>query len=344
MAMRPEQRQQELEIELAIVLRELNETTVFFHPPEDFDPLRADAEELRRYGIPPRPDPGTEPRRFAFWTRMYSPPLRFVSAVFAFDAPEMQLNPGGPLPAYGTRYESSANWSGAYITPTQDRMFTEVHGSWYVPNASPPPAGGGRNIGLEYRSSTWIGLDGQRRYRNSSLPQIGTAQFVKIADGQPIRTTKAWWQWWMRGLHLPPVTLPLEVHPGDLVMCNLVVIDRTTVRFLIKNQTTGHHVSPFQRHPPSPLLSVSGATAEWVMERPTHISSDRLYPLPDYGTVHFGDCLAVAAHDPGDQGYEQTLPGAKLIDMYEVREQPHRIADISVARREGDQAVMTAFR
>jgi hypothetical protein len=148
----------------------------------------------------------------------------------------------------------------------------------------------------------------------------------------------------MRGLHLPPITLPLKVKSGDLVLCSLIVIDRTTVRFFIKNQTTGHHVKPFQRHPPAPGLAVSGATAEWIMERPTHLFSDRLYPLPDYGTVHFRDCLAVAAHDPGAHGHEQTLPGAKLIKMYEVREHPHRTAFISVAKRTGDQGIETEFR
>jgi hypothetical protein len=89
-------------------------------------------------------------------------------------------------PALGTRYETSPNWSGAYITPKRSRMFTEVHGSWQVPTPSPPVDGkGSPPADGDYRSSAWIGLDGQRRYLNSSLPQIGTSQFVKVVDDQP---------------------------------------------------------------------------------------------------------------------------------------------------------------
>ena len=63
---------------------------------------------------------------------MFSPPLNFVAAAFSFPVPEYRFNHLGPLPVIGTRYETSSNWSGGYITPKQGRTFIEVHGNWHV--------------------------------------------------------------------------------------------------------------------------------------------------------------------------------------------------------------------
>ncbi|HEX3498651.1 MAG TPA: G1 family glutamic endopeptidase [Stellaceae bacterium] len=335
------------ERDFAELLKEINETTRVFHPPANFDPRYANPELLARFGIPPKPDRLTRPGEYAFWWRFFSPPLRFVTApprfVFLL-APGIRFNQLTSLRAGGTRYETSSNWSGGYITPKDDRVFTEIRGSWQVPTPSPPgqpPADG------DYHCSTWIGLDGQRLYHNSSLPQIGTVQSVAVVNGQanpPVASS--WWQWWERGHLNPPVALPLAVKPGDLMMAELIVVNPTLVRFLIKNQTTGDFFPPFEKPPPTSTvpLTVSGATVEWITERPKRLDRDELYRLPDYGTVLFSNCGAVAARTSGAARLDQTLPGAKLINMFEIREQPHRIADISVAERQGDEEVATFFR
>jgi hypothetical protein len=323
-------------------LSEINRNTGFFRPPEDFDPQTADPDLLARYGLPPEPDQRTEPERYAFWRKMLSPPLRFVKAEFSLPNPETQFGRFGLPLALGTRHESSHNWSGAYITPKDNRMFTEVHGSWKVPTPSPPIADKGRRpLDGDYRSSTWIGLDGQRRYIDSSLPQIGTSQCVKVVDGYSTMTTGAWWQWWVPGPKKPPVALSLIVNPGDQVMCSVIVISPTTVRFLIKNQTTGDFVSPFEEPAPGcpAPVRVSGATAQWIMERPMRLANDEFYALPDFGNVVFHDCLAVAAHAPGLAGQSQKLAGAKLINMFELQSDGLRVAHTSLARRSGDQEI-----
>jgi hypothetical protein len=344
-----------LEFVLRNLLQEIRESTRVHEVPERFDPRKAGPVRLREFGLPPKPDRLTEPERYAFWWQMFSPPLKFIKTTFSFSlalsAAPPQLNPSRSLASAGTRHQTSANWSGGYITPTHGRMFTEMHGSWQVPTPSPPK---GATADEVYRSSTWIGLDGQRRYLDSSLPQIGTAQFVDLVNGQPTAPiTTTWWQWWARGERYPPITLSLAVKPGDLVMCSLIVVDRTTVRFLIKNQTSGDLAGPFDaparmagmKHPPSPIqMKVSGATAEWVTERPTSWLTDKLYELPDYGTVVFSDCHAISASAPGAVGKIEKLSGARLINMFEVREQPHRIAMISVAEREADEELATFYR
>jgi hypothetical protein len=360
---------------LAEILAGIIDNTSFFPvPPREFDPRRADPERLREFGLPPQPDRLTQPEQYTFWWKMFSPPLHFVKPKFSIETgarrarpilprprlrvlPSTRFGQGRPLapiagrpviaaarpvPTAGTHHATSSNWSGAHITPKLGPMFTQVHGSWRVPTASAPPA----PVDGEYRCSTWIGLDGQRRYLDSSLPQIGTTQIVTIQNGQRSEpTAKAWWQWWVRDVdNPPPIDLSLHVGPGHCVMCSIIVVNRTTVRFFIKNQTTGDFVAPFDE--PAPMaakpavqVQVSGATAEWIVERPMIWHEGKLYQWPNYGTVQFQfkNCLAVSSAAPGSAGRSETLAGARLINMFEVRENPHRIAEISVAKRKGDR-------
>ena len=82
------------------------------------------------------------------------------------------------MSASSTKFETSTNWSGAYVTSNRFKKFVQIWGFWRVPeHLDLPPLG--KTVtrpGLPYTCSNWIGLDGQRRYFNSSLPQMGTSQ------------------------------------------------------------------------------------------------------------------------------------------------------------------------
>ena len=78
---------------------------------------------------------------------------------------------------------------------------------------------------------------------------------------------------------------------------------------------------------------VSGATAEWVMERPTSLVTNQLYPLPNYGQVEFRQCYALSARAPGSPGRLERLIGPKLIKMFKIEQNPHRRVTISKATR-----------
>jgi hypothetical protein len=60
------------------------------------------------------------------------------------------------------------------------------------------------------------------------------------------------------------------------------------------------------------------------------LNSNDLFPLVDYGRVHFRRCWTAIAPEPGAPatGY-QTLDGARFIRMYDRRNKPTRIAMIS---------------
>jgi len=116
------------------------------------------------------------------------------------------------------------------------------------------------------------------------------------------------------------------VLPNHRIMANLQVLDETHVHFLIKNQTTGESYPPFKlKAPKQPgtgrRAKVSGATAEWIVERPADPATGP-YPLPAYGQVSFTDCYAIQASLPAGGvpglGTERTLEGARLISMYQI--------------------------
>jgi hypothetical protein len=316
----------------------------FERPPESFNPLVASPEELSRFGFSTRPDARLQPVQFSFWERRYAGRKTITYKPFEFS-----LSPGSfPIlfPAVNkrqtglgarSRHQTSKNWSGAYIKPRDGGMFTFVQAAWQIPALSATTA--------PELCSTWIGLDGQRRYYHSSLPQIGTAQY----SGTSGPVCFAWFQWWAsaQGLGSAPVKLPtLPVAAGDSISATLEVVDPQTVKFTIMNESQNIHLTPFNYHPPigpAPYL-VSGATAEWVVERPSLWPTNYLFELPAFGTVVFRDCMAVQTNLSNGMKVERNSNGASLIDMYRVLEQPARTEKIAFAHTTlgGDVLVKSA--
>jgi hypothetical protein len=337
-----------------LLLRRVRSRVRQFPVPDDtFVPLEADDRELRRFGLPARPDARIRLREFAVWRRLLSPPtgghLTYTAQEFrAFFAQNYRIDPRGRRLTGGSRHERSENWSGGYIKPHAGRTFTAVWGSWTIPKPE-RPAPGGAMPGALYKCSTWIGLDGQRRYFNSSLPQIGTSQGIHPVTRAPVY--EAWWQWWARGEMQPvvPILFPtFGLKAGDEMIARVEVTSPTSVLLTLKNHTTGELgmraevQAPMIKLPKLPMPMqprISGATAEWVTERPTIWGSDTLYEMPDYGSVTFRDCLGITAIG------EHPPIGARLIDGYAVREAPRRIRIVSTARLQHlDSVIETRFR
>lgn len=317
-------------------------------PPTGFHPLEASQEELKMFGFPKRPDPARQPAEYAFWQEMFAPALEFE----AFDFEILPLFTTHSRGFFGQlpRRQTSLNWSGAYITPRDGTVFSSIWGKFQVPTPNQPPGGG---AGQKYRSSTWIGFDGQRRYYRSTLPQIGTAQNIdpSTSTGVPTKSFFAWWQWWVRDVsnQAYPITLTSPtIHAGDLVMCFMQVADdRAGVSFVITNLTTSRAVQFFQAAPPTGAgqpFKVPGATAEWVMERPADAPDPTPLQLPDYGTVDFRDCGAMAINTDTGAMVERNLSAAKLIDMDVVKQNPERTVNISIAKPLDSTEFLTYFR
>ncbi|TGD96727.1 G1 family glutamic endopeptidase [Methylobacterium nonmethylotrophicum] len=294
-------------------------------PPADLDLARTDARTLARYGLPV-PRPGDGPAASAFRRAILEPPpdrpLRLVPALpRASVAPRLRAFTHAAVPV-----RRSANWAGGTLTAGHGRSFVGVMARWRVPavTGGGPPA----------RASTWIGLDGQGFYRNASLPQIGTLQ---TWDGQRARY-ETWVQWWARGEANAPLPLGLAVAPGDAVSAIVTLLDPATVRFNLKNETTGTLLQPFDVAAPGGR-HVSGASAEWILERPSPPGADgwHPYPLAALAPFPFTACLA-QSRAPGETALtEHDLARASLVRMIALGTRPARARTIAYpARVKGD--------
>jgi hypothetical protein len=279
-----------------------------FNPLEPFNRR----EDFHRLGLP-FPDPNSP--LYEIWQRIFMPPIVYQARVEIEEIVEYQLDfrlAPAEAPIITTRWETSQNWSGAYVEPRNDNMFTDVAGSWTIPKVDSGAA-------PLQSSSIWLGLDGQRLYFDSSLPQIGTTQGIR-ANGSP--DYHAWHQWWERDQKHPRPHRIREIKliAGDTVFCNVQVVDLSHVIVSIAKFGTPIEFWSRKLHPTlsgTATPKISGATAQWIVERPTDPNSNDLLQLVNYGKVDFIDCLAISAPAPSATTAEfQGLDGARFIRMY----------------------------
>ena len=344
-----------------VITRMMERFTGFPVPDAPFDPSKACADLLRKYGLPPRPDPVRQPLLRRTWDRGFGRPMELLSFKFnrdLVDGTKYRLfsRHADEMPVAETRFESSSNWSGAYITANRDRQFLQMWGVWKIPgNLQLPPAPLQGPVGTPYVCSNWIGLDGQRRYLDLSLPQIGTASTLE-ADGTT--TVEAWTQWWARHqvTDTPPLPIGLPVKPDQEVLCVLTALNPQTVIFVMVNLSTQpptatavHATSPRVTLPGGKAVSpnIAGATAEWIVERPRVFGKLTGYNFPDYGRTKFGLCVAVEGDDVDISswldGLPQQLDGARRIRMFEVLANPARTTFISMPRELDETSVHVKY-
>jgi hypothetical protein len=301
-------------------------------PYDGFDPSMAPESALLQYGLPTPNAMASNPLATAFRRRFLEPgadsPLRFVPMLPVSVLAEDFLIARRAAPA-GQPTQKSANWSGAYRTPRDGHSFVSVMAEWVVPAVSVPPD----RPEQEFHSSTWIGLDGQRFYLDSSLPQIGTKQRCGPALAGQLEYY-AWFQWWARGEHSEEQPLALPVNPGDRISAILTVVEQDSVICNLKNVTQNVMLEAFRTWAPSPCR-ISGATAEWIMERPSPPHSDgwEAYALPVYTPFAFTACIAETQPLGSTALHDRDLEGARLIRMYEIIANPPGTRTVSTARR-----------
>ena len=256
------------------------------------------------------------------------------------------------LEATTTRYQDSSAWCGASIVPDGGNQFVQIYGGFQVPEARVPTGG----VESKYYSATWIGLDGDRRYINSTLPQVGTQQNTPGPDPNPspirpgLPPYYAWFQWWAprrRTADLWWIT-GIDIDARDEVMALIWAIDTNNVIVYFRNFTKKRATS-FPMEAPihyrdsrrtelhSPIIS--GATAEWIVEDPSQaIDPDpgdppNPEPFAYYKQVKFSYCVAGMGETPGQATSEKVLTAPRFKRMYEVLHNPSRTRFISMPKR-----------
>jgi Peptidase A4 family len=339
--------------------------TGFAVPEGTFDPSTATADQLMKFGLPPKPDPECQPLLRRAWDIGFGKPLRLQAFEVERDLVEQSEyrlfeKNVAKVSFEGNNFEISSNWSGAYITANQDRHFLQIWGIWTIPDnlRMPPPHLQGP-AGIPYVCANWIGLDGQRLYLDSSLPQMGT---VSVLQSDNTTTAQAWTQWWARDSVDPaPVPLAFSVTPGDRILSVLTASDPTTVNCIMVNLTPSPPTAIVaQAIAPTVVLrggtnvqpSIAGATAEWIVERPRVPNPQpgqppTAYNFADYGQTEFELCLAVEGDSVDTAslfaGLPQELQGARRIRMFDVLVNPARTEFISMPRKLSDTSIRVKY-
>ena len=267
------------------------ETRVKTHPlpSAHFDPRSASPTELRRYGLPQRPDESIRPELAALWDKIHSHELTYITPTFQ---PVEELLPGIRVPVGPSRdvelTVTDPHWSGCVVHAPAGQTFTWVFGQWNVPDVQPPGPGEGK-----WYSFAWIGIDGARKPDNTSdVTQIGTIQYVsRDGDGNISKQCYAAREWfsdepgsgdtsWKKIPNLP-------VNFGD-TMIGLICMESTTDAWAsLTNLTTRHHVSFDFSAPPNTTSDEN--QAEWIMECPGVKNVPQV--LPNFGEIYFDSAM-----------------------------------------------------
>jgi hypothetical protein len=280
-------------------------------PPDGFDPLTASDRELRRYGLPVRPDAQRHPHQAMLWEEFAARSLRYVrpplepiadhvrSGIRDYRMHKLPVDPrvtdviDRDLRRRGIRLcwflpATSTNWSGAVADRPSSEPFVTVTGRWVIPNVSPPQSawnGTGYNDGT-YKCSVWVGLDGWKG--TTDVLQAGTTSVVTVSGGVAQSPSSYPWIEWAGDPEKPQSDFP--VNPGDAVLCTVCApFGNAHGAAMFVNQTTGLAMN-YPIDPPAGV-TLSGNVAEWIVEDPGRLGGG-LWPFPNYGLASFQNCTA----------------------------------------------------
>lgn len=223
-------------------------------PPQGFEPLKADDEELELWGFPPRP---TNEAGMEAWRELvggYS------------EAPMQQGCEGRSLPDKGYLGEDrNENWSGYEAISTNETLYRTAVGSFYQPFETSSSCGPSAAV------ASWVGLGGDRTGR---FLQTGTEA------GAGGLYNPANYSSWIEayaddGAHHSWVVQDAFVWPNQLERAYVGYdLGSQTAYFYSINESAGQTILTEWHLPPK---FYDGSTAEWIEEAPGNL------PLLNYG-------------------------------------------------------------
>ena len=251
----------------------LKQVRRFEPPPAKFNPMKASARELVRYGFPRRPDPKKEPELAGLFKKAYSRPIKPIMAEVEIDRVFLHAHRRRIIRVHDGRF-APGGWGGVIaqtsafgFNPAEPAVM--VYGEWQVPTMQPDYD----NPNTPMTVGFWVGLDGSM---NNQVLQAGTAATVK---GENIDYW-AWFEWYPA----PPVRITnFPITAGDIVTVLVCAIDPGRGYASMLNRSTG--VTTNVGFLPPPGYTSQGTTAEWIVEG---ISAD----LPNWVLMGFHNCTA----------------------------------------------------
>lgn len=234
---------------------------VFPPPPKGFDALAATNRDLARHGIPPRPDPRTQPALAALWeqrARRYQDFEHLEPRLIPADKPP------GPIAA---GFGLSPLISCGYELFNSTGPITMLSGTWTVPNLNNSP-----NAGLPNNFRTFFGLgflDVHVEMTVDATQNITT--LVRIHTGAQVA---------------------LPVSPGDTIsamLCLQTNADGTAFYGLVNETTTQTVNFTINTGFPPAVAINAGISRGSVFNGPPD-------PLARFGVVYFDELVAFTAN------------------------------------------------
>lgn len=246
-------------------------------PPKGFDPLKASAQDLQRYGFPRRPDAVTEDHAASKWVEAFRkyPGFTHITPEFKDLPHHHKPNRRTEPETKGNVNATSSNWSGYVLFIGGGDHFTWVTGKWTVPRAYSPQPGNGQT----YWGSAWLGIDGDG---SGDVMQAGT-------DFNSNGSCGAWFEWY------PDFAYSISnfpVNPGDDISLVLCATSSTTAWLSIGNMSAKIYTNFSFTAPAGTTLS--GNCAEAIVEA-FDIGGVQV-KLARFGEVFFDDFTAYTAN------------------------------------------------
>lgn len=262
-------------------------------PPKDFDALKATDEQLKTYGIPPRPDSNNE-EDYRSWVETVEG-VDFVPTTkleVKRDSEQKNLSNNAidrsnlyPFINFGVKNGKSVNLSGyaSSLGSNDSRFYTQVQVDYVEPEIRKHNYGGQAN-------STWVGfgdLNGQRFVRAGTaiepfMPETHYAWFECIS---PSQTNDSFQK-----------IKSVAVSPGDKIHIYLAFSAANDLfNWYVVNVTKGQAKSGTATYDAD--IYFDGSSVEWIVDRRwlvTDNHNDGNYgELGNYGSIPFTNCKAM---------------------------------------------------
>jgi len=182
------------------------------------------------------------------------------------------VTPPPPAPSVAT--DTSTNWSGYVL---DGGPFTSVRGTFTVPTLFTSPASGS--------VAEWVGLDGDSS-SNPSVLQAGVAEDYDVGSNRYL--VHAWWE----SYPAPPHDVPVVVNSGDRVTVKIAETGAALWTLTLADDTTGRSYTTVQTY------TGPATSAEWIVEAPTDMRTNKVVPLPSYSDVTFTNLGVVGSEGP----------------------------------------------
>jgi Peptidase A4 family len=239
-------------------------------PPKDFDPFTATEEDLKRHGLPLRPDPQTQPGMAALWERKARRYRNFEHLEPQFEPATATKTLVTAVPPAGSFYLSPYESCG-YELDTSGAPFTALFLTWTVPD-------------LQYTPNPPVGPDPNlfRTFATLTSVQGGLDVHVEMSVDSANTVTSQLWAEFVGNVNLP-------VAPGDVISGSLCLDTQPPGRanYFFANETTGQTMSfTVDTGLPPATAALAGVSRNGNWERPP------LPALAQFGVVYFDEISA----------------------------------------------------